>query len=332
VAARRLPLQNVVEAYIELLASKHSGDGAAIETFRLADAIAATSGEIETSVRKLREALEPQAATVADIPTFDLALAYELYVKLLKPVEASWTSAKSLIVVTNGALGLLPLPLLPTEPAVVQQVGQEASEPWFSHYRKVAWLVRGHAVTMVPSVAALRTLRQLPPGSSKREPLIGFGDPYFSAEQAVEADGDRIEVAMAATRGLPLRRRAGVRTGEVDSADLARLPRLPDTADELRSIATSLQVDPSRVLYLGKRANERNVKDTDLTRFRIVAFATHGLVPGDLNGLAQPALALSAPDVAGVDGDGLLTMEEVLALKLDSDWVILSACGRRRRE
>jgi len=50
-------------------------------------------------------------------------------------------------------------------------------------------------------------------------------------------------------------------------------------------------------------------------------------MPGDLNGLTQPALALSAPSVADVDGDGLLTMEEVLALKLDADWVVLSACN-----
>jgi CHAT domain-containing protein len=50
-------------------------------------------------------------------------------------------------------------------------------------------------------------------------------------------------------------------------------------------------------------------------------------VPGELDGLNQPALALSAPDVADVDGDGLLTMDEVLALKLDADWVVLSACN-----
>jgi CHAT domain-containing protein len=51
------------------------------------------------------------------------------------------------------------------------------------------------------------------------------------------------------------------------------------------------------------------------------------LLPGDLNGLTQPALALSAPEVAGVEGDGLLTMEEILPLKLDADWVVLSACN-----
>ena len=69
------------------------------------------------------------------------------------------------------------------------------------------------------------------------------------------------------------------------------------------------------------------MKSADLSGFKIVAFATHGLVPGELDGLTQPALALSAPSVSGDEGDGLLTMEEILSLKLDADWVVLSACN-----
>jgi CHAT domain-containing protein len=105
------------------------------------------------------------------------------------------------------------------------------------------------------------------------------------------------------------------------------LPRLPDTAEELKSIALALQADPSKVLNLGKKASEDLVKTTDLSGFKVLAFATHGLVPGELDGLTQPALALSAPSVTGEKGDGLLTMEEILELKLDADWVILSACN-----
>ena len=101
---------------------------------------------------------------------------------------------------------------------------------------------------------------------------------------------------------------------------------MPDTAEELKSIAAALAVDPALALHLGKDANERKVKTMDLSRYRFVAFATHGLVPPQL-GLTQPAIALTAPGVAGIDGDGLLTMEEVLALKLDADWVVLSACN-----
>jgi CHAT domain-containing protein len=212
---------------------------------------------------------------------------------------------------------------LPTAPAKLSA----SEKTLFASYRQVPWLARSHAVTTVPSAAALLTLRKLPPGSSKREAIIGFGDPLFSAEQALETASAPMQVASAAGRGLPLRRRLAVQTRDVDSADLALLPRLPDTATELRSIARALQRDPSQVLFLGKQANEHSIKTRDLSQYRIVAFSTHGLLPGDLDGLTQPALALSAPDVAGVEGDGLLTMEEILPLKLDADWVVLSACN-----
>jgi CHAT domain-containing protein len=256
-------------------------------------------------------------------------LGHELYSLLLKPVEAGWKQSRNLIVVTNGALGLLPLSLLPTAPGQL-----DASEDvLFSSYRNVPWLARTHAVTMVPSSAALRTLRNLPAGKPERTELIAFGDPHFSKEQHDEAtssvqvaDADGAQSA-ATTRGVPLKRRNSPKFDGVDSAELALLPRLPDTADELKSIALALQADPAKALNLGKDANEKNVKSLDLSGAKVLVFATHGLVPGELNGLTQPALALSAPAVSGSEGDGLLTMEEILALKLDADWVVLSACN-----
>jgi CHAT domain-containing protein len=291
-------------------------------------AIKATSGEIESKIRRLREALEPQAAMISDIPPFDLKLAYELYSLLLKPVENGWKPAKNLILVTNGALGLLPLSLLPTAPTDVAQ----DDDPLFAGYRNVPWLARTHAVTTVPSAAALRTLRQLPPGKPGRGELVAFGDPYFNKDQQSEAESAeaKVQIANAAgnvTRGIPLGRRSSPKLEGVDSAEIGLLPRLPDTAEELKSIALALQADPSKVLYLGKNATEGAVKTMNLSGFKILAFATHGLVPGELNGLTQPALALSSPTVTGEDGDGLLTMEEILGLKLDADWVVLSACN-----
>jgi CHAT domain-containing protein len=291
-------------------------------------AVKAKIGDIETKIRKLREALEPQAAMISDIPPFDLRLGYELYELLLKPVESGWKPAKKLIVVTNGALGLLPLSLLPTAPAEVAQ----DEDPLFVGYRNVPWLARSHAVSTVPSAAALRTLRQLPAGKPGRGDLVAFGDPYFNKDQQAEAEGGDAKVQVAdaggnVTRGMPLKRRNSPKLEGVDSAELGLLPRLPDTADELKSIALALQADPSKVLFLGKSATESAVKTMNLSGFRILAFATHGLVPGELNGLTQPALALSSPAVTGEAGDGLLTMEEILSLKLDADWVILSACN-----
>lgn len=286
-----------------------------------------TLGDLNAKVTRLREALEPKAAMVSDIPPFDVQLASELYDLLLKQTETVWKPAKNLIVVTNGALGLLPLSLLPTAPAPVKA----DDDLLFASYRGVPWLARTHAVTMVPSASALQTLRKLPPGKASRQDLIGFGDPYFSKEQADDAvraaKSDQFADASAATRGAPLKRRSSPQLDGAENADIGMLPRLPDTADELKSIALALQADPSKVLNLGKDANEKAVKTMDLSGFKIVAFATHGLVPGELDGLTQPALALSAPSVSGAEGDGLLTMEEILSLKLDADWVVLSACN-----
>ena len=283
-----------------------------------------SAGDMERKVAALRMALEPNAATINEIPPFDVAAAHELYRALLAPVEAGWKPARSLIVATNGALGLLPLSVLPTAAATLNS----DVKPMFAGYRDVPWLARTHAVTMVPSAAAFRTLRQLPPSSDARAPMIGFGDPIFSLEELAEAQAAQpVQTAEVTTRGLPLKRRSAPQLEGVDSAELAMLPRLPDTAEELKSIAIALQVDPAKVLNLGIEANERTVKTTDLARYKIIVFATHGLVPGELNGLTQPALALTAPDVAGIGGDGLLTMEEILALKLDADWVVLSACN-----
>jgi CHAT domain-containing protein len=118
--------------------------------------------------------------------------------------------------------------------------------------------------------------------------------------------------------------RGGPAPGVALAAQLARLEPLPDTAEELRSIAQSLGASPERDVFLGRDAAEERVKTMDLSRRRVIAFATHALVTGELEGLDEPALALSAPAGAG---DGLLTLGEMLALRLDADWMLLSACN-----
>jgi CHAT domain-containing protein len=86
-----------------------------------------------------------------------------------------------------------------------------------------------------------------------------------------------------------------------------------------------LGADVLKDVFVGREASRHNVRQLDLSKRRIIAFATHGLVPGDLPGLTQPALALAAN--SDPTESPLLTLEDVLGLKLDADWVILSACN-----
>ena len=106
----------------------------------------------------------------------------------------------------------------------------------------------------------------------------------------------------------------------------ASLAPLPDTADELEKLAEVLGAGNDNV-FLREHATESRLKALNLDDYRVLAFATHGLVAGDLEGLAEPALVLSPPSVASVEDDGLLTASEVAALKLNADLVILSACN-----
>ena len=322
--------ESLISTYVALdrtyvWAIPHSGEV-------LFSSVALAREDVEDSVDWLRAALSPDADTLGDIPEYDVDQAYSLYEKLLTPVEGGWKGAKSLLVVAHGPLGYLPFSLLPTE-AVSLDVEEEVL---FEKYRNVPWLVRTHAVTMLPSVASLLALRKLPAGNSTRRAFAGFGDPWFNQSQAIEATSNTIKTAITTAlenrsykvRGLPVRLRAAPETSGYDSAQLAQLPRLPDTADELRAMALALKADLSKDLFLGARASERFVKTTNLSDYRVISFATHGLVPGDLNGLSQPALALSAPSVSNdLDNDGLLTMDEILGLKLDADWIVLSACN-----
>lgn len=293
-------------------------------------------------VAKLRKALDPGTASLGAMPAFDVAAAHRLYAQLLQPVARAWKEGDSLLVVPHRALSGLPFVLLPTAPVALKA----DSKLLFESYRAVPWLARQVAVTQLPSVNALTTLRALPPGDSGRRMFAGFGDPLFNAQQLAEASVEQpkpIMLAQAATRRVPLplrnlkvaRVQAPAEAADdapapppvANSSRLAQVPRLPDTADEIREIAQVLKADANDDVFLQLRASEERVKKTELANRRVLVFATHGLVPGELDGLNQPALALTAPELTKEPGDGLLTMDEVLGLKLNADWVVLSACN-----
>ncbi len=287
-----------------------------------------TIGKIIT---RLRAALDPKPRTLGDIPEFDLSLAHELYRNLLKPVEESWYDASELIIVSPGLLGQLPFSVLPTSPVRLSKQENEL----FSNYRQVPWLIRKVSITRLPSVSSLITLRKLPEADPGRKAFAGFGDPFFNKEQLARAEREKStqKIQLASldknlnVRGIRITKTGNLDSDTIVSSRLESLNRLPDTADEIKGIAETLNADPARDIFLGKSATEHNVKRMDLSDRRIIAFATHALLPGDLDGLDQPALAFSSPAITGSHEDGLLTVEEILKIKLNADWVILSACN-----
>ncbi|MBM4264378.1 MAG: CHAT domain-containing protein [Deltaproteobacteria bacterium] len=276
-------------------------------------------------VSKLRKALDPSDADINKLPGFDYDAAYDLYRRLLAPVEAGWKGARELVIISHGPLSELPLSVLVTAPFKPVKSSQSAAP--LSEHADAPWLIKQAAISYLPSLTALASLRTATTQPASRN-FIGFGDPLFKDAQAQKA-----AAAAMASRGIV--RRNATAPGVVEkaaqmqrrSSNLELLEPLPDTSDEVKEIAKILRADESKDVNLGQHASEQLVKSTDLSQYRVVMFATHGLVPGELPDLPQPALALSNPNVTNEKEDGLLTLAEILDLKLKADWVVLSACN-----
>lgn len=151
------------------------------------------------------------------------------------------------------------------------------------------WLGDRHALVTLPSVSALRAGdRMAPPADEKA--FVGYGDPTL------------------------------------DGA-FGNFPPLAGTRRELLSLADALGADP-RAVVMGAAATEKAVRaDQRIGTAAVVAFATHGLLPGELDGRNEPGLVLSSPATATAEDDGLLSASEAADLDMNAEWVILSACN-----
>jgi CHAT domain-containing protein len=250
---------------------------------------------------------------------FNLGVAYDLYQTLLGPVDSVIKNKRHLLVVPTGALTALPFHVLVTErPAT--PVPRLEDMPT---YRNAAWLIKRQAVSVLPSVESLEALRAFARTSSATRPMTGFGDPVFGPDEPKAAPGQRGQRPAKTTRAYTdYWRGAGVDRSKLAEA----LPELPDTAGELRAVAEKLGAAASDI-HLRRDATETAVKSAPLSDYRVIYFATHGLVAGDIKDLAEPSLALSLPKQSTALDDGLLTASEVAQLKLNADWAVLSACN-----
>jgi CHAT domain-containing protein len=234
---------------------------------------------------------------------FPAARAYALYRKIFSPAEPLLAGAHHLLIVPDGALQSLPLEVLVTRPPE-----HEPQTP--ADHRDIAWLARDYAVTVLHSVSSLRGLRQFANAEHASGPFIGIGDPVLKGSPS----------------GKNVTLQSLFRGALADVEAVRELPPLPETADELHAIAKTMGATADDLL-LGERASEPVLRQTPLDHYRVVAFATHGLMSGELKGLAEPALVLTPPAEATAENDGLLTASKIATLKFNADWVVLSACN-----
>ncbi len=265
--------------------------------------IAMSANDLSTEVKSLRANLDP--AVNQDLRPYPAKEAYALYEKIVAPAVPLLAGVHHVMIVPDGALESLPFGVLVTK--------APANDPKdLAAHRDLAWFVRDYAITVLPGVSSLKALRQLVVTSKASSPFIGIGDPLLKGDSG-------------ATRGVA--NLADLFKGGIADPDkLRELPRLPETADEIRSVAAALGA-PASSLYLEDRASEPLLREADLAQFRVIEFATHGLMSGDITGLAEPALVLTPPAAPSADNDGLLTASKIARLKLDADWVVLSACN-----
>jgi CHAT domain-containing protein len=263
---------------------------------------------------------------------FAVDRAHALYKGLFGQVE-DLIRGKHLLIVPSGPLTQLPFQVL----ATASSSGGD--------YRSAAWLARKHPITVLPAVSSLKSLRRVAKPSAASKAMLGIGNPLLDGDPASRpwesewAKRARDKQACPRTTwqraATLLERRRSVarvttRGGRADLDHLRSQSPLHNTADELCAVARDLTLAPDDIL-LGARATEAAMKklsrEGKLAGYRVVHFATHGTLSGDIEGTNEPGLILTPPNEQSEEDDGYLSASEVAALKLDADWVILSACN-----
>lgn len=277
------------------------------------------AGRIRAAVERLRRDIDPDRQSGAsDRWAFDRNTAHQLHQQLVAPVAPLLAGRGRVFVAAGGALSALPFSVL------VSATPQGADDDPDA-LRATHWFGDDVALVHIPSIQSLALLRRART-TGRRGGFFGVGDPSLDGESIQRARGAAFDPPTADQVFQPGRTRDG--GSLVNLSTLRRLPRLPGTARELEAVRATLDAPEASVL-LGARATESNVRAADLSRTGVLLFSTHGLTmaEGNIVGAGEPGLVLTPPSVARNGDDGFLAASEVTTLRLDADWVILSACN-----
>jgi CHAT domain-containing protein len=243
-----------------------------------------------------------------DLPAYDLEAAKMLHAQLIAPLTHYLAGVKRLVIVPDGPLQSLPFGVL------VEDVG-DAALMGFERYQSARYLIDRYAVSMQPSVSAIRALRAKTPRAGGDLAMLGFADPALGGVEKKNII-------------LPM-------SGIGDAKRLEDLPELPQMKSLLSVVGAALKARPEDLRFREK-AQEADFRayDAALPRYRMLTFATHGLVSNEIKALnlEEPALVMSLPPAkAGqkrpAENDGLLRASDIVGFEMDADLVILAACN-----
>ncbi|MCP5396581.1 MAG: CHAT domain-containing protein [Sphingomonadaceae bacterium] len=237
---------------------------------------------------------------------YDIEGGHELYTLLFSPVADRLQGVKHLVFEPDGAMLRLPVDLLVTDDASVERYLQriEAGGDAFD-FTGVNWFGRGRMVSTAVSAQAFVDARMADRSSATQEYLgLGRNAPI----------GDSPPPAIAATL---------VSGGNACGWTTAEWNRPIDDA-ELVNAQSIIGGGRSQLITGANFSDSAILAKQDLDQYRVLHFATHGLVTAPRASCpARPALLTS---FGGEGSDGLLSFQEIFDLDLDADIVILSAC------
>lgn len=256
--------------------------------------------EIETTARRVY-----QSFSVAGSDASGTEAAEELSRMLLAPAR-SLLGNRRLVVVADGALQYVPFAALPEPKSVESGKSNDYRQP----------MIVNHEIVTLPSASTLAVLRREFEGRRPASALLAvLADPVF------DRDDPRVRSTVASAGS------ANKAAREVDKSaresGVISFDRLRSTRREAEEILSLAPKDQS-LRALDFRASLKAATSEELSNYRIIHFASHGL----LNSL-HPELSgivLSMVDERGMPQNGFLRAHEIYNLKLNADLVVLSGC------
>jgi CHAT domain-containing protein/predicted negative regulator of RcsB-dependent stress response len=255
----------------------------------------------------------------ADAAPF-IAASNALYKVVLEPAASSVTD-KRLLIVADGALNYIPFEVL-----------LKSSDP--GDFSSLGYLVKTNEIVYAPSASVVGAIKQQRTTATGKSMLI-VADPVFNSNDArarkavpstadAEVRGIGIQSALADVAGD-----TGAPPQKMEGLPLARLAGTRVEADQISKLAKTSGVQAD--LWLDLDANEDNLDARDISKYRIIHVATHGLLNAERPQFTGVVLSL----VGNKTNDGFLRTDEVFNLRLGGPLVMLSACetglGKEKR-